>query len=194
MGKLRKILIRLAIALVACIIVHFIVVYVVLPSREQWLKSQALSNALSDASLVSILEFTPFYFDSDAEEIIRKEVVLQRVIGTDAQIKQLRAATRSFVVLETSFVVRGCYTPHHRVEGVGRDGSTFRLDVCLSCRNFSFDKYQIEPIPPSWLPRLRQFFIDAGMPPRSDQEYLQVGYETMKAEQANSGKRRSAGA
>lgn len=129
------------------------------PTGKLWLQSHTLSAALSDARSVRIVEFTPLSLDPGSESVIRKEVILQRITPSREQIKALRAATGvSPVVLQFSIVEAGCFTPHHRVEVLRRDGSTFRFDVCFECNKFCVNGKSPEPIPASWLSPLRRFF------------------------------------
>jgi len=174
-----RVLLLLAIA--GVVAVFFLYPYVAEPSREQWSQSHSLSDALANARSVTFVEFTPRFLDAGAGRILRREVVFQRLDATKDQIDRLRSATSSFVVFSPFRCIAGCFEPHHRVDVVCQDGTAFQFEVCFHYRNFRFDKHSAEPLPASWLPRLRQFFTELGMPPRTDEEYQKLVEEKTKA-------------
>jgi hypothetical protein len=167
LGSLFRVIVLLGI--VAVIFAFF--AFVVSPSRNQWEQSRILSAALTNARSVTVVEFTPHYFEPESGTSIHDEIVFQRIIATEDQIKQLRSSTGGFITFNIIGISAGCFTPHHRVEIVKRDGSILRFYVCFECRKFRFDKGYEQSLPSPWLPRLRQFFTSLGMPPRTDEEY-----------------------
>ena len=183
MKKLPTILLRFSAILVILIAIFLFLVLVALPSSERWAWSQTLSSALTDARAVTFVEFTSAR-DSDAPKGGFREIELQRINATPEQIKRLRAATSRFFVFSYYVVLPSCFTPHHRVEVVRRDGSTFQMDLSFDCWDFRFDHQHEEPLPLSWLPRLRDFFSDLGMPPRTAATYQLMAEQKAKAEGA----------
>jgi hypothetical protein len=62
------------------------------------------------------------------------------------------------------------------------------MDISFDCWDFRFDQQHEKPIPLSWLPRLRQFFTDMGMPPRTDREYETLAEQKAKASSSQESK------
>jgi hypothetical protein len=154
--------------------------FVVSPSSEQWRQSRILSTALRDARSVNLVEFTPHYVDVESGKVIDREVLFQQLTATRAQIEALESATDRFLTFQTMMSMKGCFTPHHRVEIVRTNGTLTNFTLCFKCENFKFDSGDTQPIPAAWLPRLTRFFSAAGMPPRTDEEYHELAYEMTK--------------
>ena len=143
--------------------------------------SRTLSSALADARSVSAVEFTPYFYKAKTGEMKRQEVVLQRLTLSEAQIERLRAATPGSISFHLETDVASCFQPHHRVEVVRKDGSSFLFSVCFHCGSYRMDHGDIVEIPAEWLPRLRQYFTDLGMPLRTDEEYQQLAETKLKS-------------
>lgn len=129
---------------------------------------QRLLAALSGARSVSVVEFTA-----------RDGLVFQRVTPSHEQMGRLRSVIEIVVSKENDFIA-GCFQPHHRVEVICQDGSTFVFSVCFGCDNYCIDRKNILPIPTVWQPGLRQFFTDLGVPPRTYEEYQRLAEEKVK--------------
>jgi hypothetical protein len=179
--KLPTVLLRIGAILVILIAILLFLLLVALPSSERWAWSQTLASALSNARSVTFVEFTSAR-DSDAPRSGSHEIELQRINATPEQIKSLRSATSRFFVFSYYVVIPSCFTPHHRVEVVRRDGSAFQMEISFDCWDFRFDHRHEEPIPLSWLPLLRKFFSDLGMPPRMETTYKLMAEQKAKAE------------
>jgi len=179
MPKPLNILLRVGLLLAVLVAIALFLLLVALPSSERWAWSQTLSTALSNASSVTFVEFTT-YRGSDTSETPPREVVLQRIAATPEQIKGLRSATSRFFVFSYYTVIPGCFHPHHRVEVIRRDGSRFQMELSFDCWDFRFDQKHEEAIPLSWLPLLRQFFSDLGMPPHTEAIYEQLAEQKAK--------------
>lgn len=179
MKKVLKILMRIGLPLAILIALLLFLLLVALPSSERWSWSRELSAALSDARSVRFVEFTS-YRDSDAPKNGSNEVVFQRIEATPEQINGLRSATSRFFVFSYYVVIPGCFSPHHRVEVVRRDGSSFRMEISFNCWAFRFNERHEEPVPLSWLPPLRDFFSHLGMAPLTEAEYQKLGEQKTK--------------
>ena len=170
---------RVALFLVFVLVLRLCLVTAILPSRKQWLWSRAIADALSDARSVTLVEFSPDYYEPRTKQYIRREVVLKRVNATAKEIADLRSATGSFFVFRFRAIMAMCFDPHHRVDVVRRDGSSFRLEICFECGNFAFDKGSGR-IPLSWYRPLRLLFTGVGMPPLASDGYERLAEEKMK--------------
>ena len=137
---------------------------VIIPSRENWDNAQRLSDALTHARSVSLVEFERDIWRTE------RELVFRRVEASPAQISSLRAATGAWVASVSGRAM--CYQPHHRVEILQADGSELRFEMCFHCDNFILGNNNANTLPTSWRWRLIKFFTDAGMPPRKDYSEL----------------------
>jgi hypothetical protein len=137
---------------------------VIIPSRENWDNAQRLSDALTHARSVILVEFERDIWRT------RRELVFTRVAASPAQISSLRAATGAWVASVSGRAM--CYEPHHRVEILQADGSELRFEMCFHCDNFSLGNNLANTLPTSWRWGLIKFFTDAGMPPRKDYSEL----------------------
>jgi hypothetical protein len=147
-------------------------VFVILPSASDWSESRNISDALTDARAVTIAEFTRILdFSDDTPE---REVTLQNITATPEQIARFHSATARFVSFGLPRAHARCWTPHHRLEIIRRDGSSFRVEICFQCTNMKLTPGHIFSIPARWLEPLHDFFTSIGMPPRTGEQYEQL--------------------
>lgn len=155
----RRILLLLSI--VAAVAAFFF--FAVIPSHKAWAHARTLSDALTNARSVTIVEFERGFSGP--------ELVFSRGPASPRDIAAFRTAIGAWY----SPIPRGratCFKPHHRVEIVRADGSVLRFEVCFHCRNFTLDDSDAVTLPTSWHDRLAQFFASVGMPPRGDYSAL----------------------
>jgi hypothetical protein len=149
--------------------------FVALPSSEALSKSRDVATALADARSVTIVELTQVLdMSGSSPDTLFRDVVLQSIPATPEQIHRFRAATKSFVSVELLRARTRCFSPHHRLEIVHRDGSTSRIDVCFQCTNMQLTPGHRFSIPGRWNAPLRDYFTSVGMPPRTSAEYGQL--------------------
>ena len=144
--------------------------FVVLPSVFAWFESREVAEMLREARSVTIVEFAR-HLDFSSPDPLGKEVVFQRIVATPDQIERFRAATAGFVSLEEPRAHDRCFTPHHRLEIVRRDGSTASIEICFLCPGIKLTPGAIFRIPGRWTPALREYFTSVGMPPATYAEY-----------------------
>lgn len=136
----------------------------------RWREAQPLQQALARPQTVTLAEFIPDGFQG--EDPLRPDQILQTATATKEQVERLRAITepRLFSLPDITNMGFRCYIPHHRVEIVDADGRRFVFDICFSCNRMKAgDWYDL--IPMDWHDPLWRFFADAGMRPRTSDEY-----------------------
>lgn len=120
-----------------------------------WSASDRISNALDGAKSVVLVEF-----DDTGDTI--------RVAAGPKELAELRRATNRWVMPRIPEVFM-CFDPHHRVEVVRADGSSFQFIICFGCRNFELNPPQTGfiALPDPWRQSLTALFKSAGMMRRS---------------------------
>jgi hypothetical protein len=171
----KQVLKRILGAVIVLLMVAALGFFIALPSALNWSESRRFSGALAGARSVAITEFVPV-IDFSANDPPETEIPLQRIAATSEQIRSLRSAVSGFLEAGVLRAHKRCFTPHHRVEIIGADGSSFRADVCLQCDGILFSPGGIMATPSPWLQPLRDFFTAMGMPPRSPDEYKRLAH------------------
>src|SRR4051794_17210253 len=119
--SLRRFSLLLLIPGIAAIIAFFQI-----RSQDTVRHARALSNALTNARSVTLIEFE--------RGLVGPELVFNRLAASPQQIAALHSAT-GWWFAPIPRGRRNCLDPHHRVEIVRADGSTLRLDNCFHCQN-----------------------------------------------------------
>ena len=137
--RLRKRYIALFLLL---FLVSFLVRVTVILEQRVGQCAERLSNALTNARSVSLVEFERDIWRTE------RELVFKRVASSPAQISLLRAATGAWVASVSARAM--CYQPHHRVEIIRADGSEFHFEICFHCDNFDLGDGRTQTLPTSW--------------------------------------------
>ena len=150
------------------------------PSRKSWAVSRRLSDAMSNAQSVTLVEF------EGRNHEVGEVLIFQRVTASHQQQEALRKVIGGWNAPIPDNAL-ACYEPHHSIEIRRMDGSILQFEVCFSCGNFGFDS-RVSPMPEVWTQPLRSIFADAGMPPRSRSEYAAMvknhpDYERLRQKQ-----------
>ncbi len=140
--KKRKIsILRIALLLLMAGVVAAFVYFIVLPSQRAWEYARTLSDAMTDARSVTLVEFE--------HGIIGREMVFKRVTATPAQIASIRSATGAWYAPIPSRTAM-CFSPHHRIEVIRADGFELRFEICFQCDNFQLGEMYTITLPASW--------------------------------------------
>jgi hypothetical protein len=166
MDKPRISLRRILLLLLPVAAVAAFIFGVAIPSQMAWKSARTLSDALTDARSVTLVEFQ--------QEMFGLELVFSRVPASREQIVALRTATGAWMA-PIPHRSTTCYQPHHRVEIIRADGSEFRFEVCFQCQKFVMGRLGAT-LPESWREPLADFFTAAGMPPRKDYSELEKNH------------------
>ena len=164
---------RLLALFVVTLLICAVVLAIGVPSYQLVTSSRSVDGALQDARSVTLTEFVQ-YFDASGGDVARREQVLSSLSASTEQVSHLRRATAGVVAIGFPLAHKLCFDPHHRVEIVRADGSRLRVDICFQCDNFRLGDGAIETLPRSWIPRLTEFFITAGVPVRTAEEYAEL--------------------
>jgi hypothetical protein len=172
--KLKRVLVRFGVLVLIALAVCGFAFFIGIPSLILISSSRSVSAALDGARAVTVTEMVPYFEASSSDQIVQRERILQTVTATPEQVARFREATGGFLAVGFPLAHARCFDPHHRVDVIRADGSLFRFDVCFLCGNVQFGGPAIQTIPPRWVPRLRQFFSELGMPPRTAEEYAKL--------------------
>jgi hypothetical protein len=175
MNGLRRISLKRIFAAIFVVLFAF-VGYVAFVSVSEWEETKPLAMALKNARSVTLVELVTLKDDSRVAPGGRWPYVeLRRREATPGEIQALADAAGFHLALDTDKMDIRCYEPHHRVIIKKADGSTFTLTICFTCAKYEFNEEGVLDTPQPWGSRLYIFFNSAGMPVRSEDEYMKLG-------------------
>lgn len=141
-----------------------LLLFVGAPTVIAWAARVRLAAALSDAESITLEQFTLF----------RHQVVAsKRIPPSDS--KQVLHAFPFSIDYGVIFLTKMCFIPHHRIVIKTRQGDTFTCLICFQCDQYSLNSKSdssIHDMPLFWSGRLRQLFMDAGIPTNAPKESL----------------------
>ena len=152
-SRVRKFAIRstigLLIGLVVCCIVPAVVLRLVMHSRLNSMRDQAV-KALQTAESIRLEEF-----DDSGKVVSRRDLDSEQRVAANESI-------RGGLGGGAGFTLSMCWVPHHRVIARDAKGSEFALTICFGCDEARITGYSQFPMPTKWKSSLRQLFEQNG--------------------------------